>query len=65
MGYITLQDLAKTRKKEQKDLDIQATIDCGFTLKHVRDMARTYSQTHRRDKYSEQSSVIRSVWPNG
>ena len=25
-------------------LDIQATIECGFTLKHVRDMTRTYSQ---------------------
>ena len=24
--------------------DIQATIECGFTLKHVRDMTRTYSQ---------------------
>ena len=27
-----------------KFLDIQATIDCGFTLKRVRDMTRTYSQ---------------------
>ena len=25
-------------------LDIQATIDYGFTLKYVRDMIRTYSQ---------------------
>ena len=25
-------------------LDIQATIECGFTLEHVRDMARKYSQ---------------------
>ena len=24
-------------------LDIQATIECGFTLKHVRDMIRTVS----------------------
>ena len=24
--------------------EIQATIECGFTLKRVRDMARTYSQ---------------------
>ena len=24
-------------------LDIQATIECGFTLKYVRDMIRTYS----------------------
>ena len=25
-------------------LDIQATIECGFTLKSVRDMTRTYSR---------------------
>ena len=25
-------------------LDIKATIKCGFTLKHLRDMIRTYSQ---------------------
>ena len=25
-------------------LDIQATLECGFTLEHVRDMIRTYSQ---------------------
>ena len=30
-------------------LDIQATIECGFTLKRVRDMTRTYSQMHRTD----------------
>ena len=34
-------------------LDFQATIYCGFTLKRVRDMTRTYSQIHRMDKYSE------------
>ena len=27
------------------------TIECGFTLKRVRDMTRTYSQMHRTDKY--------------
>ena len=32
-------------------LDIQATIECGFTLKRVRDMTKTYSQIHRTDKY--------------
>ena len=26
---------------------MQSTIECGFTLKRVRDMARTYSQMHR------------------
>ena len=46
-------------------LDIQATIECGFTLKCVRDMTRTYSQMHRTDKYSEHSSIIWPVWPNG
>ena len=25
-------------------LDIQATLECGFTLERVRDMIRTYSQ---------------------
>ena len=29
----------------KKFLDIQATIECGFTLKRVRDMARTYSHS--------------------
>ena len=46
-------------------LDIQATVECGFTLKRVRDMTRTYSQMHRTDKYSEHSSIIWPVRPNG
>ena len=46
-------------------LDIQTTIECGFTLKRVRDMTRTYSQMHRTDKYSEHSSIIWPVWLNG
>ena len=46
-------------------LDIQATIECGFTLKRVRDMIRTYSQIHRTDKYSQHSSIIWPVWLNG
>ena len=33
-------------------LDIQATMECGFTLKHVSDMIKTYHQIHRNDKYS-------------
>ena len=49
-------DFALASSKEF--LDIQATIECGFTLKHVRDMTRTYSQMHRTDKYSEHSSII-------
>ena len=56
-------DFAPASSKEF--LDIQATIECGFTLKRVRDMTRTYSQMHRTDKYSEHSSIIWPVWPNG
>ena len=33
-------------------LDIQATMERGFTLKRLRDMTRTYSKMHRTDKYS-------------
>ena len=46
-------------------LDIQATMECGFTLKRVRDMTRTYSQMHRTDKYSQHSPIIWPVWLNG
>ena len=35
-------------------LDIQAATVCGFTLKCVHDMIRTYSQMHRTNKYSQQ-----------
>ena len=34
-------------------LDIQANIECRFTLKRVHDMIRTYSQMYRTDKYSQ------------
>ena len=33
--------------------------------KRVRDITRTCSQMHRTDKYSEHSSIIWLVWPNG
>ena len=46
-------------------LDIQATVECGFTLKFVRDMKKTYNQMHRTDKYSQHWSIIWPVWPNG
>ena len=36
----TLNHLAKLGKEFR---DIQATIECGFTLKRVRDMIRTYN----------------------
>ena len=57
-------DFAPALSKEF--LDIQATIECGFTLKRVRDMTRTYSQMYRTDQYSKRSSIIKwPVWPNG
>ena len=56
-------DFAAVSSKEF--LDIQAIIECGFTLKRVRDMTKRYSQMHRADKYSENSTIILSVWPNG
>ena len=46
-------------------LNIQATLECEFSLKCIRDMIRTYSQMHRTDKYSQHSSVIWPVWLNG
>ena len=45
--------------------EFQATIESGFTLKHVRDMIRTCTQMHHTDKYSQHSSVIWPVWLNG
>ena len=41
------------------------SIECGFTLKRVRDMIKTYSQMHRTDKYSQHSSIIWPAWLNG
>ena len=40
-------------------------LKCGFTLKRVRGMIKTYSQMHRTDKYSQHSSIIWPVWLNG
>ena len=46
--------------------DIQATIECRVTLKHVYDMIKTHSQMHHTDKYSQHTSIIcRPVWPSG
>ena len=43
-------------------LDIQANIECGFTLKRVRDKRKTYSQMNRKDKCSQLNLIISSVW---
>ena len=39
-------------------LDIQATIECGFTLKRVRDKIRTYSQELICPKFDDTKHVI-------
>ena len=35
---------AKVCASTKEFFEIQATIECGFTLKHARDMTRTYRQ---------------------
>ena len=37
-------------------------IECGFTLKYVRDMTKKHSEMHHLGKYSQPSSII---WPVG
>ena len=49
---------------EQRFLWNSGNYRCGFTLKRVRDMTRTYSQMHHTDKYSQHSSIIWPVWRN-
>ena len=55
-------DFAATLSKDF--LHIQETIECGFNLKRVRDMTKTYSQMYHTDKYSQHSSIIWPVWLN-
>ena len=56
-------DFAPVPSKEL--LEIQSTIECGFTLNCVRGMTRIYSQIIRKVKYSEDSSILWSIWTNG
>ena len=44
---------------------VTVSVECGFTLKLVRDMIKTYNQMHRTDNYSQHSSIIWPVWLNG
>ena len=46
-------------------LSIQGTRECGFTLKHVCHILRTYSQVHGTVKYSQHSYIIWPVWLTG
>ena len=43
-------------------LTFRQTIECGFTLKLVRDMIITYSQIHRTDKHSQHRHVWLNDW---
>ena len=54
------EDLASSLSKEF--LIIQASIECRFIMKRIRDMIRTYSQMHRTDKYSQYNSIIWPFW---
>ena len=65
MVHLTVCSYHLAPASSKEFLDIQATIECGFILKCVSDMTRTYSQIHCTDKYSEHSSIIWPVWPNG
>ena len=56
-------DFAPVWRKEF--LDIQSNIESVCRMRHVHDMTRTCSQMHRTDKYSEYSTIIGPVWPNG
>ena len=56
-------DFAPFSRKEF--LNIQTTKDCGFNLKFVRDMTKTYSQMPCKDKYSHVRSIICSLLSNG
>ena len=49
-------DYAPASSKEF--LDIQATIECGFTLKRVRDMTKSYRQSLKTQEKLEESEII-------
>ena len=45
--------------------DIQATLECEFTLKRLHDMRTTYSQMQFRNKFSQHSSIFFPIWLSG
>ena len=49
-------DLMPAFKKDFAD--IQATIECGFTLKRIGDMIKIQNKMGRTDRYSQQFSII-------
>ena len=51
--------------RARSSLTFRQTIECGFTLKIVRDIIIAYIIMHCRDKYSQHSWIIWLVWLNG
>ena len=51
--------------RTRSSLTFRATIECGLTLKRVRDLIKTYSRMNRTDKYAQRRSIIWPVWLNG
>ena len=51
--------------RARSSLTFRKSTECGFILKLVRDMIKTYNEMHRTDKYSQHSTTIWSVWLNG
>ena len=51
--------------RTSSSLTLEANIECGFTLKCVLGMVRTYSQMHCTHKNLQLTSIIWSIWPNG
>ena len=52
-------DFAPASSKEF--LDIQATIECGFTLKRVRDIIRTYSQYNHMNVLANENELLKYI----
>ena len=65
-GCVFVYDLRGCGSALKKEfLDIYVIIKCGFTLKCVRSMIRTYRQMHITDKYSKQRSIILRIRLSG
>ena len=43
-------------------LEIQATIECGFTLRRVRDMIRTYSFRYQLTSYLQKVHIYKIMY---
>ena len=64
MSSLSLKSQMWPLLQARSSLTLRQTIECGFTLKLVRDMMIIYNQMHRTYKYSHHSSIIWPVWLN-